>query len=404
MLAKITFIVLFLSIYNVHAVECIKDPRFYFSNDGVKRYGNITVYNQYKNGECSFRITMTRTTDTGRKIEEQFSFSDQGKLTTFLGSPVSFATSTNSRATGSRAYYLFPRKKENISYDINSNGDLVVHMTNGEDAIFSTKQAALKNITNTKWRRNKALRSYIRNGKVIAEDVYAESCMNCSLKYKIKYDKFLYSQGGLVIDSVGTGIVMSTPFVRGKDSRLPTQWGNKIKGSFKDNRGNICSIANQYLYDYEYEQFGSRRSIDKIHFKFPTDFSKSKTRVGEENIQEFLKRVCIKQKGIKKFNLDFYSNDGNCENCKNTLQDSLPDETKSIKQLFEAIDTNLIKTDSSSNSKQESPDQQEDKYSVQKGAFKSKDNAKKLYHKEIEEGNHCEIRVLKPFYKVFCIN
>lgn len=328
---------------------------------------------------------MSRVTKDGQKIEEQLTFSDQGKILSFVGSGSGFSTSTNSRATGSRAYYLLPRKKDNVSYTISDNGILTVEMANGEKAIIDTNTGELKDITNTKWKRNPALRSYIKDGKIIAQDVYADNCINCSLKYKIKYDSFKFSQGGLVLEGSTNGIVMATPFRRGGDARLPSVWGNSTKGTFIDSTGKSCSIDNEFLYDYTYEHFGKRPSIDKIAFKFPTDQSKTKTRVGEETVEEFLKRVCIKQKKIADYNLDFFTPENLCDNCPTTVSEAAPKVvTPSVQKLFEHIETH--------------------KENVQKGAFKNMEFAQRLVDTEKSKGNNCRIEEGKVYIRVFCVN
>lgn len=385
MLAKSLLLIFVFGSLNLYAIECVKDPKFYFSNAGNTSVGKVNIANHYKDGECNLRFSMSRVTEDGQKIEEQLTFSDHGKILSFVGSGETFSTSNNSRATGSRAYYLLPRKKENISYTVSDNGIITVEMANGEKAVINSKTGSLEELTNTKWKRNRALRSYVRKGKVIAQDVYADNCINCSLKYKVKYDSFKYSKGGLVINGVTNGLVMSTPFRRGGDARLPTIWGKSIKGKFIDSSGKGCSIDNKFLYDYTYEHLGKRRSIDKIAFKFASDQSKTKTRIGEENIEEFLKRVCIKQKKIKGYDLDFFTAKNLCDHCPTTVSEAAPKViTPSIKKLFDHIKVN--------------------KQNVQKGAFKNIEYANRLLQKEEAKGNSCRIEKGKIYVRVFCEN
>ena len=136
--------------------SCVKDPKYYFGNGGTKIVGNIQIGNRYANGECMLTISVTRKTSDGKKIDESFTFSDQGKIFNFIGSSASYPTTKNSRATGSKYFYLLPRVKENISYEV-SEERLTINMANGERAIFNTKSGAIEDITNTKWRRDRAL-------------------------------------------------------------------------------------------------------------------------------------------------------------------------------------------------------------------------------------------------------
>jgi len=331
---------IFFPIQTYALTNCKHDSRMMFDPTSFEKYGNVKIINKYRNGECSLSLNVTRTLSDGRKVDESYDISDQGKIYVFLSAASTFKKTTrNSRATENRTYYILPRKRSNVAYEV--VGDEVhVKMANGETFKVSTKSGEIVDITNTKWKRDKTIRTYIRNGKHVAEDVYSNNCHNCSLKYKVKFDSFKFSKGGLNIESVKDGVVMDTGTYRGGDARVPSLWGKALNTEITDPSGKKCRIENKYLYNYIYENLGGRKSIDKIFPKFKDDFSKVSTRGGKlhENLPEFLARVCGNASyGQKGFDTSFYNSDQNhCDSC--TLlpgKESINDVEKFSNQIRE---------------------------------------------------------------------
>lgn len=319
-------LLLFLSLVNntYASTECVRDSDFGFSSEGTKSFGKVKIRNYYRGGECTLMMSVQRSDKAGAPyIDEMFSFSENGKLSSTVMSANSFSTSTNSRATGSRSYYVSPRVKKAVSYTHDEeNGTITMHMTNGEDFIMSTKSGDIINITGTKWRRDKkALRSFSKNGKIVGQYVHSEDCINCgNIHSSLKGKKQEFSSGGLIIEGLEDGVLIDTKFRRGGDPRAY----QSTKSTFTDKKGRKCSISNKFVYAYELDYRGD---INGIKIKFENDQDKYPTRTGmTETLPEFLKRVC-KSKGIPNFDVSSMESD-DCLHC----------EGKSVEIQSDAID------------------------------------------------------------------
>lgn len=267
----------------------------------MPRQGKIKIRQYFSNGECSIILNISRE----NAMDEHYSISDQGKMMSMVMSNGSYPRLTNSRSTGSRIFTLLPRVKKKITYTLSpETNEVIINLVNGEKMILNSENGEIKDITGTKWHRDKAMRNYMRGDKIYTQDAYSESCSNCGLKYdKVEYDRFEYVEGGFVIDSTEKGIVFSTKMRRGGDSRLPKLWGTNQSTYIKDKNGLTCRIENQFIYKYFKDYRGE---IDGMWMKFVNDFEEFPTRTNKkETVYNFLTRVCIKTKGLKDFDLSF---------------------------------------------------------------------------------------------------
>lgn len=291
--------------------EC--DPADHLTS---RNFNGVSVQTYVYNGECNFFISLR--TERG---EEKYFVSDQGKLTSFVSSARTFPTSTNSRSTGSRQYYLRPIVRSNISLENDANNNrLTIHLANGERLIVDTASQTIKDITGANWRANPhGFRQFRRNGEIIGEYVHDEQgCINCSaVDSRLRGTEETYAPGGILIESLENGVLSSSRFRRGEDPRgLLDEYT-----VFKDRQGRECSIRNRYLYDYEFA--GSQ--IDGMVFKFDNEIDRVPTRNGSlnETLAEFLSRVCANE-GVPDFDVSHLRPDG-CPHC-GTAADHQPSE------------------------------------------------------------------------------
>lgn len=328
------FITMFNNVYG--ATECVRNSDFGFSSEGTKKFGKVRIRNYFKNGECTLMMSVNRNDKKGSPyIEEMYSFSENGKLSSTVMSANSFSTSTNSRATGSRSFYVTPRVKNSVGYTHNEEENTVtMHMPNGEDFIISTESGDIVEITGTKWRRDKkALRSFHKDGKLVGQYVHSENCINCgNIHSSLKGKKESFSSGGLIIEGLEEGVVIDTKFRRGGDPRAY----QNMKSTFTDKKGRKCSIGNKFIYAYELDYRGE---INGIKIKFENDQDKFPTRTGmTETFPEFLKRVC-KNKGIANFDVSSMEDD-NCIHCEGKIEGSQSEAIDLLTPVIEKLPTN----------------------------------------------------------------
>lgn len=309
---KIVFYLTVLCLSFAHAqTEC--NPANHLE---AQSFGGVRVQTYVYNGECNFFVSLR--TSQG---EEKYFISDQGKLTSFVSSSENFPTSTNSRSTGSRQYYLRPITQANISLQNDpASNRLTINMANGERMIINTASQTVADITGANWKPNpKGFREFRRNGQVIGEYVHDDDCINCgAIHPSLQGTEQTFRPAGILIDSLENGVLSTSRFRRGEDPRgLLDEYT-----TFSDREGRKCSIKNRYLYDYEFA--GS--AVDGMVFKFDNDVDRVPTRNGalNETLAEFLARVCA-NKGIPDFDVS-HLRPGGCPHCGTGEMEESDDE------------------------------------------------------------------------------
>lgn len=291
------------------AVECVRDKDFSYSYEGYKTFGKINLHNFYNNGECSLIFSLERDTEGGG-VREVFSLSDHGKIGATHLTGKRFPTSTNSRSTGARVFYITPRKKTNVSYDYDKDKKtLTIHMTNGEDFVLSSESGEILHIGGVKWKRDpKALRSFIKNGNVIGQYAHSSACINCgNIHPSLRDSEEKFTAASLIIEGLQSGVLLDSNFKRGED---PRGYMHK-KTTFTDRNGQKCAITNKYVYKYQLDRNGR---LNSMKLKFENDYDKYPTRKGmTETLGEFLKRVC-KNNGVPNFEVGTSTNE-DCVHC-----------------------------------------------------------------------------------------
>ena len=294
--------------------ECKRDRDFSFDPQNIEQVKNIKVRHYFNYNKCALIISTQRKLSNGTSAFEKFFIYDNGLIFSFITTNTYFPTSTENDVAGARAFYLLPRTQQNVSYEWSSDQTkLDVTLANGSVMSFSTESGDILDISGIVWRRDRrAIRNFIKSGKLVDQHVDSEHCINCTeteLHPSLRDAREEFIPAGLIIERADQGVVMDTQFRRGNDPRS-YRYRNR-KTLFIDSEGRQCAITNKLIYLYTANLKG-RINFAKI--KFENDHDRYTVGKGErKTFKELIDHICQQQKGAEGFNTTALSHSYNID-------------------------------------------------------------------------------------------